>query len=338
VTGERLHVLMPTYQPVGGVVKLFDYVGHARSLGYDVSVWCPEPVDPALPLFRNPVIGALLDDAGVRFHSQRRPRLSEKDLQLVSLPVNLQLAYRRLESWMSPERVIHIVQNVRHVNPAWHRGIGTRLLTWPAARISINSIVADAIHPWLDKRAFHRVINLGHDVDYFAHARAGALGRPLRVAYTTWKSDVGERVQRSLADDPEIEFRAIRDFATWDELRDLYHWADVFLSTPHLEEGMYLPGLEAMAAGCLVITPDAGGNLAYCRPGENCLLVGFEAVDEYVAAIQRVRAMSAAETSRLLDGGYRITEDFSMARERAEFARYLTDLWDRVTSFERRTA
>ncbi len=48
---------------------------------------------------------------------------------------------------MSPERIIHIIQNVRHVNPAWHRGIGTRLLTRPAARISINSIVADAIHP-----------------------------------------------------------------------------------------------------------------------------------------------------------------------------------------------
>jgi glycosyltransferase involved in cell wall biosynthesis len=333
----RLHVLFPTYKPVGGVVKLFDYIGHARSIGYDVSVWCPEAADPALPIFQRSAFAGLLDDAGTRFHSQPRVRLSEADLQLVSLPVNFYVAYRRLDPWMSPERIIHIIQNVRHVNPAWHHGIGTRVLTWPAARISINSIVADAIHPWLDRRAFHRVINLGHDVDYFARARTGALSRPLRVAYTTWKSAVGELVEQSLAADREVEFRAIRDFATWDELRDLYHWADVFLATPHLEEGMYLPGLEAMAAGCLVVTPNAGGNMAYCRPDENCLLVGFEAVDQYVEAIRTIRAMSAADISRLRDGGYRITEDFSLARERAEFARYLTDLWDRVTSFERTT-
>jgi hypothetical protein len=335
VTGERLHVLTPTYEPVGGVVKLFDYVGHVRSLGYDVSVRCREPLDSTAPLFRRPELGALLDDAGVSFHTTRGFRLAEGDLQLVSLPVNLHSAYRRLEPWMSPERIIHIVQNTRHVNPAWHSGIGTRMLTWPAARISINSIVADTISPWLDRRAFHRVINLGHDVDFFFLERTKGVGRPLRVAYTTWKSHVGELVRHALAADRFVEFRAIREYATWDDLRDLYHWADVFLATPNLEEGMYLPGLEAMAAGCVVVTPDAGGNMAYCRPGENCLLVGYDAVNDYVEAIKGISAMSADRVSGLRDAGYRTTEDFSMARERAEFARYLADLWDRVASFER---
>ena len=66
-------------------------------------------------------------------------------------------------------------------------------------------------------------------------------------------------------------------------------------------------------------------------------MVGFDAVEEYVEAIKTIREMSAAEISRLRAGGYRITEDFSLARARAEFARYLTDLWDRVNSFERTT-
>ncbi len=92
----RLHVLFPTDKLVGGVVKLFDYIGHARSLGYDVSVWCPEPADPALPIFQRSAIGGLLDDAGTQFHSQPRVGLSKEDLQLVSLPANFHVAYRRL--------------------------------------------------------------------------------------------------------------------------------------------------------------------------------------------------------------------------------------------------
>ena len=37
-----------------------------------------------------------------------------------------------------------------------------------------------------------------------------------------------------------------------------------------------MPGLEAMAAGAMVISSDAGGNRAYCRFGENCIEVGME--------------------------------------------------------------
>jgi len=331
---RTLHVLTPTYKPVGGVVKIFDYVLHACSLGYDVSVWSQFKVDPAGALFAQPQFRALLDDDAVRFHRKSSWDFGDEDLFFISLPSNYQLAHANLPAHLSPERIIHIIQNVRHVNPAWLKAQGSLVLTRPASRISINQIVADTIEPWLDPRGLHRVVNLGHESSYFGKQRTGGLGSPVRVAYTTWKSEIGTRVEEALAGDG-FEFRAIRETASWDELRELYHWADVFLSSPGPEEGMYLPGLEAMAAGCLVVTPDVGGNLAYCRPGENCLLVGYESVPDYVAALQRLAAAPAGEIETLRSGGYAVVPDFDLAAERKGFAAFLDELWERVRLRER---
>jgi hypothetical protein len=341
--GRRLHMLTPTYVPMGGVVKIFDYVGHARALGYAVNVWSPEPVEPDGALFAMPSFAAYLDDPQVTFTTRRSFTVGEDDLVMVSLPPNLNLAEKRLADGMSPERIIHIIQNTRHVNTAWLRGEGTRVLTRPAARISISRIVAETIEPWLDKRGLHRVINLGHDAAYFAKERAGDLrsdgpSAPIKVAHTAWKSDIGDRVEHALESDDRFTFRAIRDTATWPELRELYRWADVFLCAPGPQEGMYLPGLEAMAAGALVVTPDVEGNMSYCRPGENCVLVGYEDVADYVRALQRLAEAGDEEIDALRAEGYATTPDFALDAERRGFADFLDELWTRIRDRESRRA
>lgn len=334
--GDRvLHVLTPTYRPVGGVVKIMDYARHAQSLGYRISIWSPERVDPGAALFQIDRLRPLTVADDVEFHSRSELDLGPDDLAFISLPDNYEVAHRSLPSGWSRERIVHIVQNIRHVNPHWRHGYATRLLTRPASRIAINDIVADAIRPWLDPRCLLRVVNLGHDLDHFRHSRTGGLDRrPVRVAYTTWKSAVGDDVARSLADRDDFEFRAIRETATWDELRDLYVWSDVFLCTPNREEGMYLPGLEAMAAGSLVVTPDVGGNLAYCRPGTNCLLVGFDDVEGYRAALLDLADAGAERVVALRTAGYDVTADFELDAERAGFESFLEELWPRIRAFE----
>lgn len=334
---RRMHFVIPTYEPVGGIVKIFDYVTHARALGYHVQVWSRAEYSPDLPLLQNKQFRHLVDDPEVTFHSNSRLRFGDRDLVMLSLPREYNFAYRHITEGRSPERVIHIIQNVRHVNPEWLSGEGTRVLTRAASRISINDVVAKTIEPWLDPRGLHRVINLGHVTEPFQLARDGGIGdegRPVRVAYTTWKSHVGDSVQNALRDDPGFEFRAIRETVTWDDLRELYQWSDVFLCTPRSEEGMYLPGLEAMAAGALVVTPDVGGNMAYCRPEENCLLVGFEDAGDYVAALQRLAAMPSESISKLRDAGYATTTEFDLASERAGFAAFLDELWGRIETWE----
>jgi hypothetical protein len=340
---RTLHMLTPHYEPMGGVVKIFDYVGHARALGYAVNVWSEEPFDPERPLFAMPSFAALLDDPEVSFTMRPGFTVGPDDLVMVSLPRNLNLAEKRLAPGMSPERIVHIIQNTRHVNTAWLRGEGTRVLTRPGARISISQIVADTIEPWLDPRGLHRVINLGHDAAYFRKERSGGLRGEgpqgqVKVAHTAWKSDIGDRVEHALESDGRFTFRAIRGTASWPELRELYHWADVFLCAPGPQEGMYLPGLEAMAAGAVVVTPDVEGNMAYCRPGHNCVLVGYDRVQEYADALRRLAEAPDTEIDSLRSSGHAMTAEFSLDAERRAFAAFLDELWVRIREREGRRA
>ena len=181
------------------------------------------------------------------------------------------------------------MQNVRWANPAFTNGYAVRLLSRPMARIMTNDVVLEAVKPYLNPSSITEVIQLGNDSDFFAKERSGGLGSPIKVGYTTWKSGVGDEVATLLAGSPEFEFRAIRDPVGWAELRELYHWSDVFLATPLVEEGFYMPGLEAMAAGAVVISSDAGGNRAYCHFGENCIEVGMDDARGYVGALEGLR-------------------------------------------------
>lgn len=309
------HVLTPTYRPVGGVVKLMDYVTHLRAGGHDVSMHCPEKLRRNLPIFTNERRQPLLDDPGVSFVSGGRIDVADDDLVLFSLPKDYEIISRSVRPTFRPHRIVHLLQNIRHTNPTWLGGFATRLLTRPMSRISINEVVAGVVEPYLDPRAQHHVINLGHECSYFATERRVRGPGPVRVAYTTWKSHVGDAVASAM-DQDDVEFRSIRTHVGWRTLRDLYQWADVFLSFPGPEEGFYLAGLEAMAAGALVVTPDVGGNMAYCRPEENCLLVPFEDVDAYVAALRRLLVMDDGEAGRLRAAGYEVTHRFDLDTER----------------------
>ncbi|MBS44924.1 MAG: hypothetical protein CMH83_17510 [Nocardioides sp.] len=336
-----LHVLTPTYRPAGGVVKLMDYARHARAMGLAVQVWSPQAHDPDGPLFAIERLRDLVEGdhptGPVRFHSRQRLAMGPDDLALISLPDNYEVALRSLPAGGSPHRVVHLVQNTRHTNPTWRAGYPTRLLTRPASRICVNHIVADEIEPWVDPRALLAVNNIGHDTAYFRRDRSPGLRErpgPVRVAYTTWKSAVGDRVAERLADDDRFELVALRETASWAELRELYHHADVFLSTPEPQEGMYLPGLEAMAAGCVVLTPDVGGNMAYCRPGDNCVLVAYDDPGGYVAALERLVDAPAAEVDALRASGWATLPHFDLAAEAEGLAGLLGQVWSRVRTAE----
>ena len=112
-------------------------------------------------------------------------------------------------------RVIFIVQNVRWANPDWINGYSVRLLSRPMARIMTNDTVLEAVEPYLNETSLTEVIRIGHDSNFFARRRTGPLGSPLKVGYTTWKSDVGDRVAGALAKEAGFEFRAIREPVGW---------------------------------------------------------------------------------------------------------------------------
>jgi hypothetical protein len=327
---KRMYFMTPTFRPVGGVVKVFDYVNHAISLGYEPVIACPESYEPNLPLFRIPRFSGISPENGVRFTGLEKVAVGPHDLAFLSWPTHYEILEPRLSRWTRHEQVIFIVQNVRWANPSFTGGYALRLLSRPMARIMTNDVVLEAVKPYLNPSSLSEVILLGNDSGFFAKERTGGLGSPVRVGYTTWKSGVGDEVARMLGGEPGFEFRAIRDPVGWQELRDLYHWSDVFLATPLVEEGFYMPGLEAMAAGAIVISSDAGGNRAYCRFGENCLEVSFEDAEGYVGALKSLREGSAGEVERLRRGGYEAVEQHTLEHERERFGEFMERLIGRL--------
>lgn len=323
---RRMIFLTPTFRPVGGVVKVFDYVTHARSLGFAVDVHCPETFHPGLPLFANDRFAALVDDPMTRMVPGFRFGLGDGDYCFFSWPPHFDHVGPVIGPWHDPRQAILIIQNVRWANPGFVGGRAVRVLGMPMARIAVTHQVAGAIDGLVETTMPTRVIVEGHDWPFFSRARSGGLERPVRVGYTTWKSAVGIAVEKALGNGAAYQFRSIRETAAWPEIRDLYHWCDVFLGCPGPEEGFYLPGLEAMAAGCLVVMPDVGGNRAYADFGVNCVEVPLDDAAAYVAAIRCLSDEQPWDIDKMRDAGYAVLENHRLDRERSEFGRFVAEL------------
>jgi hypothetical protein len=326
------YFLTPTFKPAGGVIKILDYARYASNLGFRIVICSGDSYSDDLPIFQIERFAQLKPDLGVEYRGLRGFWVGRDDLLFFSWPPHYKLIERRLDGSGSLERIIQIIQNVRHANPEFTGGYATRLLTRPISRIVTNDIVAEAIARYLNKSSLTEVIDLGWDTEYFAKKRPDSPHRPLRIAYTTWKSTLGHQIRHTLVSRSRFHYRfkSIGQVVNWRTLRSLYQWCDVFLSTPSPEEGFYLPGLEAMASGAIVVSPDARGNLVYCEFGKNCVLADYDSVASYVSAVQKVRAMPSSVLAQIRSEGYLTASRYSLMEEEKRFGDYVAKLTARM--------
>jgi len=122
----------------------------------------------------------------------------------------------------------------------------------------------------------------GLDVLIAAAARAGAAGRPWRVALAGHPAYRGEEI---VAAARATERVTVLGPVTDDELLTLYRAADV-LAVPSLYEGFGLTPLEAMACGTpAVIAADSGALEDVSGPA--AVVVGERTADAWIAGIDR---------------------------------------------------
>lgn len=319
---NRLVAYLPTYRPVGGVIKVLDYAAHARDLDLEVIIACEEEFEGGLAAFDDPRRGTLTPEHGVGHVHGFGVGITGEDIAFFSWPRHYEEIALRLGPATEHRRVIHIIQNVRHANPAWEGGYPRRLLARPMSRIYTNDVVRDAVVGLVHDGCPQAVIPLGHDVRFFASERGG-MGSPIHVVYPTWKSHVGVEVAALLGGDDRFTFEAIEGVVAPADLRDAYRRADVVLGGPIAEEGFYMPGLEAMASGALLIVPNAGGNMAYCRFGDNCLEARLEDAASYVEALRTVAAMTSTQVEAMTASGLATAARHTLEQEREGFQRFL---------------
>ena len=218
--------------------------------------------------------------------------------------------------------VVNLIQHVRHgcENDPLGRQM---LLRHSAIRICVSGEVERAI--LATGRVNGPVFTIPDAIDVEQVKRlAGSGPRDIDVLVAANKQPVlGGAVARRLRKEGRtlhlVDTRIARP-----ELIGLMGRARVSVLIPNPKEGFYLPAVEGMAAGTLVVCPDCVGNRSYCLDGENSFRPPYDE-DAIVAAAERALE-DAGRRSEMLQAAEATARQHDLRAERTAFL----DILDRV--------
>ena len=221
---------------------------------------------------------------------------------------------------------INLIQHVRHADK--HRK-AYRELSRTAIRICVSQEVADAISATGQTNGPILAIPNGIDVAPFESTGDGSpVGfrehrRSIMIA--GYKSPDLARGLSERLDAAHIEHLLVSEFVDRKRFLELLRKSRIAVCLPREREGFYLPALEAMAAGCLVVTLDCVGNRGFCHHEANCL-VAEHTPDSLFRATQKALAMSDSERLRMHRRSRDTAAEHSLEVERQRFHAILGDV------------
>ena len=225
--------------------------------------------------------------------------------------------------------VINLVQHVRHAEPDDPR---YRFLHHRAVRICVSTEVAEAIGGTGRVNGPVLTIPDGLDLDELP-APSPPAGRDVDLLVVATKQR-----DRGAALLPRLEragrrVQLLGDPVPRPELLASMNRARVTLFLPRPTEGFYLPALEGMALGTVVVCPDCVGNRSFCLPGVNALRPPYTDAD-VLDQVETALGLPADEAARLVAAGSATAKEHDLGVERARFLEVLNDLpdlWDHAS-------
>ncbi|HSZ70698.1 MAG TPA: glycosyltransferase [Solirubrobacteraceae bacterium] len=297
----------------GGHLKVFHYFQHVRASGsYDARIsFSPDS----------------LWDASNPWATLRESVIAPGEECYADVLFLAGMDWRWRESQRREDATVptlNLIQGFRHTRA----DDPTRaFLARPAIRICIGAEVQDALQE-LGVRGPIFTVPIGIDLEGMPVARVGeerdidcvvlaVKDRPLGGRIAERVRARGHRV--TLVDRPVPR----------EELLALMARARVAVHLPVVIEGAYIPALESMAVGAVVVCPDCIGNRSFCRDGETCIVP--ERSDRAIArATLAALAAPADELEPLLAGAREELSRRDLASERAGFLEILGrahELW-----------
>ena len=214
---------------------------------------------------------------------------------------------------------INIIQGFGHVDKSRKT---YQYLARKAIRICVSEEVADAICATGQPTGPVLTIPNGTDVRPF-----GSTGDALPIGYETRRQPITVIGYKS----PElagafsrqlnsacIEHLLISQFIDRDAFLSLLDDSRIVVCLPREREGFYLPALEAMASGCLVVTVDSVGNRGFCLHEENCLIANRDS-EALFRMTKRALTMSGGELGRFHQRAKATAAQHSLETERQKF-------------------
>ena len=220
--------------------------------------------------------------------------------------------------------VINLIQHVRHADPDLRL---SKFLHRKAIRICVSSEVADELRATGLTNGPLFVIPNAIDLPDLP-ATNGAHPHVDVLIAAGKEPDLGVQVADRLTQDgrvvdvlveriPRAEFLARMSAAR----------TTVFL--PHLTEGFFLPALEGMALGTLVVCPDCIGNRSFCLPGQNAFRPEYT-VDGIVRDAEAALGLHPDQARQLRENAVQTAAGHALSREREAFLDVLhniDELW-----------
>jgi hypothetical protein len=215
-----------------------------------------------------------------------------------------------------PVPVINLIQGVRHADPGDPR---RAFLSRPAIRICVSDQVAEAILGMGLVRGPVHVIPNGIDCNELPNPPgerdvpvlvAGLKNPPFAKAVTERLASAGVEVRCLLEPLPRPVF-----------LEQLAR-ARVAVTLPQDREGFFLPALEAMAVGAVVVCPDCVGNRSFCRDGKTAFRPAYN-LDDVVGATLRAVAMTDSAAAVMRADAAQEVGKHGLEAERLAFLRIL---------------
>ena len=289
----------------GGHIKFHDYFEHCLQH--------PE-LDPYVYLAFDGTSGggAIWEEHGERVLSQLDVEpfdvlfIDGSDWQLLPLQ-----ATRRM--------VIHLIQDFRHTYANDRR---FAFLSRTALRICVSRELAAAVRPHASGCVV--AIPNGIPLDLFAPHQK----EPGSVLVWGRKDLVLAKAIRSALKAQGVNVKLLTRPVPRDEFARLLSATDLFVGLPKGAdrgwEGFFLPALEAMASGCVVVCADAIGNRSFCIDGRTCRTPRFGDLADHVRLIGELLS-DTAQAEALRAGSEEMRQKYTLERERAAFHRFVEE-------------
>lgn len=251
-------------------MKVWNYFQHTRASGIfePVVYMTPDSLRDA----SNPWVAA-----GEKIYNHWNPSSADAifigGMDWLAVPEELQMP------------TINLVQGICHADPNDPR---YAFLERPATRICVSQQVANAILSTGKVNGQVLTIPAGLDTATFP-ATAPQRDIPLLIAGLK-QPDLAFELSKFFSAQG-VECVCLITQLPRSEFLKMLGRARVTIFLPHREEGFYLPALEGMAMGTLVVCPDCVGNRGFCLNGSNCL------VPDYTIEKLASAGVAALETS-----------------------------------------
>jgi hypothetical protein len=230
--------------------------------------------------------------------------------------------WQRLDELGLLDRGIPVLNFIQHVRHAQDWSIQSGYLDRKAIRLCVSPEVAAAVEE-AGSRGTTVVIPNGMDVPVIDASEQHL--KPVDLLIAGLKQPVlAARVAGQLSATGRV-IEVLTEHVPREQFLESMQRARVTLFLPNEEEGFYLPALEGMALGTIVVCPDCIGNRSFCLPGVNAFRPAFQ-FDDVVRDVERALTLSEPAAKSLRSGAIEMARHHSLEAEREQFGQVLANL------------